>query len=212
VLTYLFDASAAVEIYIPRNDHVNKAVQFIQTQKRLRKAKLFIPNICIAEVLNTFARRRFRPERPRDVLDEESYKLHLSNFRDHIHWGRTLYPYDLNRYHIIAADKIIPVEHRLATTRGREYLSTFDILVIAMACELAYTRESEETFLVTCDRRMKDVMEELKTSGPGSSTPEGPLGKIENGRWLPPNCIYLLEMKPGDLRPVPGQAPLSVPL
>ncbi len=195
MLTYLFDASAAVEIYTPRNDQVKKAVQFIQTQKRLHKAKLFIPNICIAEVLNTFARRHFRPGRPQDVLDEQSYKTHLSNFRDQIHWGRTLYPYDLNRYHIIAADKIIPIEHRFATTRGRDYLSTFDILVIAMACELAYTREFEDTFLVTCDRRMKDVVEEMKTAGPGSSTPEGPLGKVENARWLPPNCIYLLRDK-----------------
>jgi hypothetical protein len=71
--TYLFDASAAVDIYIPRNDRVSKAIQFIQVQKRLRKAKLFIPNICIAEVFNTFAKRRFRAERQQDVLGEASY-------------------------------------------------------------------------------------------------------------------------------------------
>jgi hypothetical protein len=209
MLTYLFDASAAVEIYVPRNDRVKKAIQFIQTQKRLRRAKLFIPNICIAEVLNTFARRRFRPGRPQDVIDEESYKRVLSNFRDHIHWGRVLYSYDLNRYHIIAADKIIPVEHGLATSRGRDYLSTFDILVIAMSCELAYTREPDETLLVTCDRRMKEVADELKADGPGFSTPDGPLGKIEDARWLPPKCIDLLNIEPKELRPVIGQAPLT---
>jgi hypothetical protein len=66
-------------------------------------------------------------------------------------------------------------------------LSTFDILVFAMVCELAYTRECEETLLVTCDRRMKDVTEELRTASPGSSTPDGPLGRVENARWVPPN-------------------------
>jgi predicted nucleic acid-binding protein len=206
---YLFDASAAVDIYVPRNDRVSKAIQFIQVQKRLCKAKLFISNICIAEVFNTFAKRRFRAERQQDVLNEASYKQHLSNFRDQIHWGRTLYTYDLNRYHIIAADKIIPVEHQLAASRGGEYLSTFDILVIAMACELAYTREFEETYLVTCDRRMKDVSDELKVGGARVSTPDGPLGKIEDGRWRPPNCICLLDVKLEELRPVDGQAPLS---
>ncbi len=207
--TYLFDASAAVDIYVPRNKRVGTAIQFIQTQKRVRKAKLFIPSFCIAEVFNTFAKRRFRAERQQDVLDEASYKQHLSNFRDQIHWGRTLYTYDLNRYHIIAADKIIPVEHQLATSRGGDYLSTFDILVIAMACELAYTREFEETFLVTCDRRMKDVTDELRVGGARISTPDGPLGKIEDGRWRPPNCICLLDARAEELRPVDGQAPLS---
>lgn len=207
--TYLFDASAAVEIYVPRNERVGKATEFILTQKRLRQAKLFIPNICIAEVFNTFAKRRFRAERQKDVIDESSYKQHLSNFRDNIHWGRTLYPYDLNRYHIIAADKIIPVEHQLVASRGGDYLSTFDILVIAMACELAYTRELEETFLVTCDRRMKSVTDGLRTGGTRISTPDGPLGKIEDGRWRPPSCICLLDVRPEDLQPVHGQAPLS---
>ncbi|MGA7341083.1 MAG: hypothetical protein WBE72_21520 [Terracidiphilus sp.] len=207
--TYLFDASAAVEIYLPRNERVAKTIQFIQTQKRLHKAKLFIPNICIAEVFNTFAKRRFRAERQQDVIDEPSYKRHLSNFRDNIHWGRTLYPYDLNRYHIIAADKIIPVEHQIATSRGGDYLSTFDILVIAMACELAYTHEFEETFLVTCDRRMKDVTDALGAGGARISTPDGPLGKIEDGRWRPPSCICVLDVKAGELKPVNGQAPLN---
>ncbi len=167
MLTYLFDASAAVEIYVPRNEQTKRAVRYILEQKNTyNHAVLFIPSICIAEVFNTLARKHFKPRDQNDALDRENYQKHLGRFREHVHWGRTLYPYDVSRYHIIAADKIIPVEHDLASKDERDHLSTFDILVIAMACELAYIGRPEDTFLVTCDHRMKRVFEELKKSDP----------------------------------------------
>jgi predicted nucleic acid-binding protein len=192
MLTYLFDASAAIEIYLPRNETCRSAVQSILDQKTDLGATLFIPNICIAEVFNTFARRHFAPKDSNDWLDERTYKECLETFRDDIHWGKTLYPYDLNRYHILATDKIVLAEHDLPRREARDHLSTFDILILAMACELAYIGQRKSTYLVTCDQRLSRVCERLRDFEVEEKLIPGPLGKPEDKyRWVPPACWYL---------------------
>jgi len=185
--TYLFDASAAVQFYLPDSEKIKKTLKYLREQKEPRgQAVIFIPNFCIAEVFNAFARKLQEKK-----TTAEGYTKCLDAFRGDIHWGRFLYPYELNRYHIIAADRIIPVEHRLASIDDRDHLSTFDILVIAMACELAFVGRREDTFLLTKDRRMKRVFDELKVFDPSALMIPGPLGKVEKTRWIPPNCLYL---------------------
>jgi predicted nucleic acid-binding protein len=191
--TYLLDASAAVELYLPGDRKVKRVVSFICDQKtRFHEAVLYIPSFCIVEVFNTLAKKYFRPEENAIPLSEAEYHECLKRFRNDVHWGRTFYPYELHRYHIISADRIIPIEQYFAKQDERKHLSTYDILVIAMSCELAYTGVPEETYLVTCDKRMKAVvdkfhrvdLDELK-----KKTPIGPLGEIEKRRWYPPKCI-----------------------
>jgi hypothetical protein len=210
VLTYLFDASAAVELYAPRNARREKIVRFIVEQKwPLKKAILYIPNFCVVEVFNTLARKCFRDS----MLDKTQYESALNRFRNDIHWGRTLYSYELTRYHVIGADEIIPIEHHVASEHERDHLSTFEILIIAMASELAYVGEPENTRLVTCDRRIPKVVEEFK----GVSLRDRTEWKVEGGlddhsvrRWVPSNVIYLPDLRRDDWAPVPGQAPLSL--
>jgi hypothetical protein len=205
MLTYLFDASAAVEIYAPRDDQTNGAARYIPEQKTTYcQAALFIPNICIAEVFNTLARKYFKP-REGEAIDRERYERHLAHFREDVHWGKTLYPYDVNRYHIIAADRIMPVEHDIASKDARDHMSTFDILVIAMACELAYLGQREDTFLVTCDYTMKQVSDELKNSGRRRLMVAGTLGTLDRKRWVPPPCLYLPRLARGELKHLPTQ-------
>ena len=208
--TYLLDASAAIEIYIPRSSRTKKAIQFILDQKRIfRQATLLIPNFCIVEVLNAFARMRFSQEHEDQPLSAMDYEKHLTRFRDDVHWGKTLYQYELNRYHIIAADTIIPAEHRFPRRYEHDHLSTFDILIIAMACEAAYIGALEDTFLVTCDQRLKHVFEDLKKSDVSGFMVAGPLGEIDERRWTPPRCVYLPNAGQGELRHVSGQAPYN---
>ncbi len=201
--TYLFDASAAVEFYLPETEKIKKTLKHLREQKEPRaQAAIFIPNFCIAEVFNAFA-KKLREEK----ISREEYKRCLDKFRGDIHWGRFLYPYELNRYHIIAADRIIPVEHRLAPHHDRDHLTTFDILVIAMACELAFVGRREETFLITKDKRMKRVFEELKIFDPTALMITGPLGEVEKARWIPPNCLYLPEISVDQLESVLNRQP-----
>lgn len=211
MLTYLFDASAAIEVYISQSESVKKVVRYVLDQKMVhRQAALFIPNFCVAEVFNTLARKHFDPGDDPQVLNDLEYKRHLDKFRRHVHWGETLYPYDLNRYHIIAADKIIPAEHSLARKHKHDHLSTFDILIIAMACELGYVWGRENTYLLTCDRRMKRVLEDLKVHDHGELMISGPLGELDAKRWVPPNCLFLPEVRTGELKSVPGQPHLNL--
>jgi len=209
MLTYLFDASAAVELYAPSRGSIRKIVQHIAEQRKLhRKAALLIPNFCIVEVFNALAKKHFRER----VLQREDYEDCLKRFREDIHWGRNLYAYDLNRYHVIAADEIIPIEHYVAVEHDRDHLSTFDILIIAMGCELAFLRHPEPVYLVTCDRRIKKVCDQLKRTdkkvrqnlkGPGAfDEPEG--------RWVPPTVLYLPGLRATDIPRVVGQKPLNL--
>lgn len=212
MLTYLFDASAAVELYAPQphNLKAKKAVEYIVTQKKIHKqAALYIPNFCIVEVFNTLARKHFKD----GVLDKSTYEDSLRRFRDDVHWGRTLYSYDLNRYHVIGADEIIPIEHHVASEHERDHLSSFDILIITMACELAYIGRPEDTFLVTCDKRIRKVVDQFKGTDLKKQQEwkiPSPLEDRSIKRWIPPNVLYLPALRPGDLRSVQGQKPLNL--
>jgi hypothetical protein len=210
MLTYLFDASAAVELYAPRSSKTEKVVRFIVDQKKThRQAILYIPNFCVVEVFNTLARRHFKD----GALDRAQYESSLKGFRDDVHWGRTLYSYELSRYHVIAADEIIPIEHHVASEHERDHLSTFHILIIAMACELAYVGRPEDTFLVTCDRRILKVVDQLKGMDLKKREEWKVPGLFDDRsirRWVPPNVLYLPTVKSRDLRPVQGQKPLNL--
>jgi hypothetical protein len=211
MLTYLFDASSAIELYLPRprSEEIQRAVRFILEQKtKYRQAVLYIPNFCVVEVFSVFARKYFRDSE----LSRKEYEQCLERFREDIHWGKILYVYDLNRYHIVGADEIIPIEHGLNRDYETDRLSSFDILVIAMACEQAYIGRPEETFVVTSDFRMKKVIDRLRVTDIRTRDDlkvPGPLDDRSVRRWLPPNAIYLRDLKPDDIREVPGQNPFN---
>jgi len=205
VLTYLFDASAAVELYAPRNERTRKTLEFIAEQRRTyRKAVLLIPNFCIVEVFNALAKKYFAEH----SLEREGYEKCLKRFRQDIHWGKTLYAYELSRYHVLAADEIIPIEHSVAVEHERDHLSTFDILVIAMACELAFLRPTEDVYLLTCDRRIKKVCDQLAKTDKKvllSLKVPGLLDEPQGTRWLPPKVLYLPQTRLSDIPRVERQ-------
>jgi hypothetical protein len=100
--------------------------------------------------------------------------------------------YDLNRYHILATDKIVLAEHHLPRREVYDRLSTFDILILGMACELAYIGQREETYLVTCDERLSRVCDKLRDPELAKQISQGPAGTPEEERrWIPPVCWYL---------------------
>lgn len=208
--TYLLDASAVVQLYLPGDSKEKRVVSFIREQKtKFREAVLYLPSFCIAEVFNALARKHFAER----TLSEAEYKDCLTRFRSDVHWGKVFYPYELHRYHIIGADRVIPVEHYFAQQTDQKHLSTFDILIVAMACELAYVGERENTYLVTGDKRMKTVVDRYRAVDLHelrNKIPQGPLGEIESGRWSPPKCIYVYRIHPGDLERVEGQNPIRL--
>ncbi len=217
MFTHLFDTSAVVYLYLPEEPKTKRRkarIKYLVDQRTLyRKATLLIPSFCIAEVFNTLAKLHFRPGENDRALAEEEYVSCMTRFREDINWESTLYSYDLNRNHILAVDEIVPVEHKLVSNDEEGHLSTLDILVIAMACELAYIGDPEKVFLVTCDRRMKKVFEELKSADERDLRRlkvERVIGDPKNKRWVPPNMLLLQDATPKEFPRVDGQPMMNV--
>jgi predicted nucleic acid-binding protein len=207
--TYIFDACAAVDIYCPRSEKVKRVLKFIVEQRTLHnKAALYIPDFCIVEVFNTLAKMHFKKR----VLSKEQYEDCLQRFRNDIHWASVLYPYAINRYHMLGADEIIPIEQNTPSEKDWDHLSTYDILLIAMASELAYLGDPEEVFLVTCDRRVKRVCDSFKET-PATMRERWKvrreIGEAGSSRWIPPTALYLPWANPAELNPVSGQHRLN---
>jgi hypothetical protein len=203
VITYLFDASAAVQIYAPESDYARESINtFVKQRDRKDKknaARFFIPNICIPEVFNTLAKKYHNDKNSSLHQNEDLYRKCLKDFRNDIHWGKKIYSYDLNRYHIVAADIFITIEHKLPyAIKNHEgkiverALSSIDILVITMACELGWIGDYENTHLITGDIRMKTICDNLhlQTFKDEIKKWKGPFD-FELDRWIPPKCTYL---------------------
>jgi len=207
----LFDASAVVSWYFDESSRAKESLSRILRLKEELGCILYLPNICIPEVLNAFARRRQEHNKSGHRLSRTEYTANLDRFKRDIHWGKLFYPYDLNRYHMIAADEIIPFEYEVKRQakgdKDKQYdrLSGFDILVIAMASELAFVHGPERSFLVTGDSRMKRVCDAIKATPPKERAhSRGPrfFTDIPAGRWPAPRCFDIRNDDPIHIPPV----------
>lgn len=150
----------------------------ITKQKLENKAILFIPSFCIAEVRNILAKWNFRYK---DIFKSKiHYETFFNTFISHVHDRKFFYSYDLNRYHNINTTLVAEIEHTTDTEFdasglpkgtdkeiiskklkeknvnddiGKHYLSTLDILIVAMGMELKRMK-GEEVYLLTGDKRL----------------------------------------------------------
>lgn len=145
---YLVDTSAVIHYY-KSDPTLTPRIEHIIEQRGLGRAILFIPNFCIAEVFNTFAKFHFRTKE----LTANEYQSCCERFRQDIHNAKLFYHYELQRYHILNVDYIVPFEHQFFTQRD-EFLSTFDILILAMGLELVRMVGVHDFYIITCDSRI----------------------------------------------------------
>jgi hypothetical protein len=68
---------------------------------------------------------------------------------------------ELQRYHILNVDYIVPFEHQLLTNQD-DYLSTFDIIILAMGIELVRIVGEKDFFIITCDKRIHSIGDSLR--------------------------------------------------
>jgi len=163
---YLIDASAIIHYYIPLYPKLTSNIDQIIKQRQEGKSFLFMPNFCIAEVFNVFAKYYYRWRK----LKREEYEKCCKEFRDAIHNAKLIYHYELNRYHILNIDYIVPFEHQFLIKKRFNkdeeekewFLSTFDILFISMGIELVRMMGFENVFLISCDTRIKSICDVLK--------------------------------------------------
>lgn len=146
---YLIDASA----FVYAVENVNQTKMDFFLEKANGTAFLYIPQFCVAEVLNTYARLFFRENKITGAL----YSQWRNEFTKAIRRRRTIYCYDLHRYHNMNADRIYKKEHIVPYTRNENPLSTFDILVIAMGMELKKIHFPNNVSVLTRDGRLRRI-------------------------------------------------------
>ena len=167
----------------------NRLRQRIARQKTNGDAVLFVPSFCVAEVCNTFAKWYYRPyQRKRVFTCKADYERVRRTFIGHVHDRKFFYSYDLKRYHNLNAHEVYPIEHttdtefdasglpigsapgdvrdaleqqRKQANLSRYYLSTFDILIIAMGMELKRLYGSS-VYLLSADKRLLLISDQDK--------------------------------------------------
>lgn len=75
----------------------------------------YIPQFCVAEVFNTFARWHYAENK----ISADYYAKLCSYFRTLVRDRLALYSYDLHRYHILNCDKIYETEHTTPRKKKR---------------------------------------------------------------------------------------------
>ncbi len=169
---YLLDSSAIIYHYIP-SEYPSKTskIDYLIQEKQEGKAFLFMTNFCIAEVFNTFAKYHFRYKDYRNITQED-YEKCREDFKDAIHNAKLIYHYELNRYHILDVDYIVPFEHQYYPIRKRQekekkwFLSTFDILFISAGIELVRMLGFENVYLVADEVRIMKICNVLRKLSP----------------------------------------------
>jgi len=147
---YLIDASALV--YGIRNLGNTKTDFFIE--QATKRALLYVPQFCVAEVLNAFARVFYKDQ----SVGEETYIEWRDVFIKAIHNRRILYCYDLHRYHNLNTDKVFEIEHTTSyNPKRKNYLSALDILIIAMGMELRRIHPPDDVSVLTRDGRLHKI-------------------------------------------------------
>jgi len=125
---YLIDTSA----FVFAVENINQTRMDFFVEKAKGEAFLYIPQFCVTEVFNTYARKFYEE----NVIQGDVYTEWRNEFIKATHNRRILYCYNLHRYHNLNAHKVYKVEHKVPRLSNEHPLSAFDILIIAMGMEL----------------------------------------------------------------------------
>jgi len=203
-LYILLDASALAPYYLPLSTNSKKArrrIKILLDSIRSRGSKhfLYIPNFCIAEVFSVFMKYSFghwnKQVKSKTNIDTRVYKSLVKQFQEDIHNGKFIYHYELSRYHILAINLVAPIDHYYKITRSKKFeprpMGTFDHLIISMGIHLAHIHGEKNVTIVTCDRRITDILSKCKARIPKETQNKLKLGLAEDltGKPFGPNIF-----------------------
>ena len=164
MIFFLFDTSAAVKRYKiePGTDVVGKICSY-------RRGRVFLPSVCISEVLAVFESLhqigQERPDGTREKLTRADADKLKARFYKDVH-DRIFWPLDVDYFHCWGANAVHPTSFTTkpgtrADRTPREPMDALDTLVVCMALDLrAMFREN--LFLVVGDGHMLAVARKLK--------------------------------------------------
>jgi len=232
----LLDANIVAGYYLP------ESLESVQAKKRIKniidavrnggtlEVLLFIPNLCIPEVFAVFAKygfaiweRSVKRNLPKGIK-KTRYKEIRENFRSDLHRGSLLQPIELNRYHILAADLISPVDANFEyyrnrqnrkTKRYKKMMGAADHTIIGMGINLSKIHGRNNFAILTADRRLADILTRANSVNKNTAKRLGlvktaqELG-LEYGANIYPYVINLANATKNELRRFFGVWPLPM--
>ena len=158
---YLIDTCALIHYF----DNQGKTIKYsILDDVANEIAFYYIPQFCVAEVFNVFAKLHYRTKK----FTKEAYSSIVESFKYMIKNREILYAYDLHRYHNINCDLIYKIEqttpqakNQKGQTSAKPHLSTCDILIIAMAIELDRIHGKGNVSILSRDGRLIDIAKKV---------------------------------------------------
>lgn len=172
---FLLDANVAAGYYLPRSLNSEKAKFRIEKifdyiRMNSRDHFIYIPNICIAETFNVFAKHSFgywnSHLKSKATIDSRIYESLVKSFQKDVHNGHFLYHYELNRYHIINTNLVSPIDHHYKISPGKKSkpAGTFDHIIISMGVELSRIHGADNVCILSTDERLIKVLEKCKSA------------------------------------------------
>ena len=199
---------------------------------------LYIPNLCVPEVLAVFAKyffatwdRQVKKNLPKK-LKKADYESILSQFRNDLHNGKLLNQVELNQYHILATHLISSVDanyqyYRKRTNkkvkRNKKMMGAADHTVIGMGINLSRIHGRDNFAILTADHRLADIL--IRATSVRTNTAKK-LGLLETaselglayGKDIYPRVINIAKTTKKELKeffgvwPLPTKAIIKKPL
>jgi len=184
MISYLFDTSVILRTFLPDRLFPNEEIRAKEVQSRIKahvfpqwvdnEACLVIPNFIVAETLKIIAGIFLGDEKVdisqrisnydrfknyfigwikyRPILNEQREKGQVNKF----------FTYELNRHHTLNLDDVFKFDYQtLPIKKNKEdrpiVLSSHDSLLVSVGIELQRTFGNENVFILTLDKRIRDV-------------------------------------------------------
>lgn len=175
----LLDANLVVGYYLPKSLSSVRARPLIKNiidavkNGGAPEIFLYIPDLCIPEVLSVFARYFFATwdrqvkKNLSKKLKKADYEAILSQFRNDLHNGKLLNKVELNQYHILATHLINRVDANYEYYRNRanqkvkknkKMMGAADHTVIGMGVNLSRIHGRDNFAILTADHRLADIL------------------------------------------------------
>ncbi len=178
----LLDANVAAAHYASKSTRSKKLQQRsseLIDGARANNVQLLMPNFCIAEVFSVFEKYRWGSTWNKHVssantLSSMEFESIRREFSTAIHNAASILQVDLNRYHVLCADLISPINHAYQIRRRgskksvqMKPASTYDMLILSMGIWLKKVHGPDSFTIVTGDGRIGNVVRRAKSVGLG---------------------------------------------
>lgn len=224
---FLIDANLVAGYYLTRSLRSKKAAKRIESiidYIRLHKDEhfIYIPNICIAEVVNVFIKYSYakwnKKINGKKTIDSRIYKSLIDSFHNDIHNGKFMYHYELNRYHILGVNLVAPIDHhyKYSSKKNCRPMGTFDYLIMSMGIHLAHIHGRNNVCILSADTRMTDILKKCKSSIDNTIIKKLKLNIAKDvcgkafSKELFPKHLNLKDCKNSDLIEIFGKWPLNI--